>query len=110
MFGLKQTTKIAGARLHARPPYSLGAYTVEYLVIAGGGSSGKGDGGLGACGGGGAGGYRNSTVGETTGGGGGAESILVLGAGNYAITVGAGGAGATTVGKAQLVQTAFSQL
>ena len=101
MFGLTQTTKLKGAKLNSRmlntiPP----SYQVEYLVIAGGGSSGKGNGSLGAPGGGGAGGYRNSTIGETTGGGGSAEALLsIVGSLAYAITVGAGGTGATTAGK-----------
>jgi hypothetical protein len=61
---------------------------VEYLVVAGGG------GGNGAGGGGGAGGYRSSVVGELSGGGASAEARLSLTSGiNYAVLVGAGGAG-----------------
>ena len=44
---------------------------------------------------GGAGGYRTSVVGQTSGGGASAESRLSVSAATYAITVGAGGAGAT---------------
>ena len=55
--------------------------SVDYLVIAGGGSGGGGQGGVGG-GGGGAGGYRENTL---TG-----LSLLT----NYTVTIGAGGAGA----------------
>jgi len=66
---------------------------VEYLVIAGGGS-----GGTQAGGGGGAGGLRTS-YGSTTGGGGSSETApTLIGATNYAITIGAGGPGGWTNG------------
>ena len=69
------------------PPYS-----VDFLVIAGGGGAG-GSYGAGA---GGAGGYRNSYNSESSGGGGSAESALSLTPGvAYTITVGAGGGGPT---------------
>lgn len=65
---------------------------VEYLVVAGGGG-----GGYDRAGGGGAGGYRSSVVGQSSGGGASAESTLTLTAGtNYTVTIGAGGAGATS--------------
>jgi len=68
-------------------------FTVQYLVIAGGGSAGFGAGGGNESGGGGAGGYRSSVTGEMSGGGASAESALSLTAGSYTVTVGAGGAG-----------------
>jgi len=62
--------------------------TVDYLVIAGGGSGGTRHGG-----GAGAGGYRNSVSGETSGRGSSAESpIGVILSTNYTVTVGAGAA------------------
>lgn len=70
---------------------------VEFLVIAGGGGGGSGllvtdrQGG----GGGGAGGYRSNVPGEDTGSGLDAEQQLLVAAGTYTVTVGAGGAGAT---------------
>ena len=68
------------------PPYS-----VDFLVIAGGGSGGV-TGNMG--GGGGAGGYRNSYNSETSGGGFSSETALGFTVGTvYTITVGAGGAG-----------------
>ena len=69
--------------------------TCDYLVIAGGGGGAGGQDR--APGGGGAGGYRTSA--GTSGGGASAESALTLSNGiNYAVTVGAGGAGATVPG------------
>ena len=65
---------------------------VQYLVIAGGGGSG----GRRHSGGGGAGGYRCSVSGESSGGGASAETASVLSAGNYTVTVGAGGASSTS--------------
>ena len=64
--------------------------TVDYLVVAGGGS-----GGANSAGGGGAGGLRTS-YGSTSGGGATAESSLSLAAStNYTVTVGAGAAAVT---------------
>jgi hypothetical protein len=72
-------------------------YSVDFLVIAGGGGGGSGP----AVGGaGGAGGYRssNATYGGS-GGGGSAESSLTFSAGTvYTVTVGAGGASAGSIG------------
>ena len=68
-------------------------YSVDFLVIGGGGggSIASGNGG----GGGGAGGYRTSV--GTSGGGGSAESVVTVTGGTaYSITVGAGGASATS--------------
>ena len=68
-------------------------YTVDFLVIAGGGGGVDplGSGGFNA-GGAGAGGYRNSYNSESSGGGGSAESSITLYGGTvYTITVGAGG-------------------
>ena len=65
------------------------SFSIDYLVIAGGGSGG-GAGGYG--GGGGAGGLR-STIG-TTGGGGSLESQLTI-SGSFTVTVGAGGSGSS---------------
>ena len=67
---------------------------VSYLSIAGGGSGGGNEGG-----GGGAGGLRTSYPGSTTGGGGSAENTLTLVvATNYLVTIGAGGTMATPSG------------
>ena len=69
------------------------SYSVDFLVIAGGGSGSKWT----ASGGGGAGGYRNSYNSESSGGGGSAESALTLTPGEtYTITVGAGGSAPAT--------------
>ena len=67
-------------------------YTVDFLVIAGGGAGGDGTpAGTGGVGGGGAGGYRNSFSTETSGGGGSSEaSLTFVPATVYTITVGAG--------------------
>src|SRR6056300_214908 len=76
-------------------PVALGtpqSYSADFLVIAGGGGGGRDRGG-----GGGAGGYRASYSTETSGGGGSSETSLTLSPGTvYTITVGAGGATATT--------------
>ena len=72
-------------------------YSVDFLVIAGGGSGGRT--GVGGGGGGGAGGYRNSFSTETSGGGGSSETELTLTPGTvYTVTVGAGGAAASVQG------------
>ena len=67
--------------------------SVEYLVIAGGGSGGNSENfsSTGSSGGG-AGGYRCSVSGENSGGGASAESALTLSAASYTVTIGAGGA------------------
>lgn len=70
-----------------------GASNVEYLVIAGGGGGGRA-----YAGGGGAGGYRCNVNGELSGGSSAIESPLLLSAGEYTVTVGAGGAGITGEG------------
>jgi hypothetical protein len=62
------------------------AYSIDFLVIGGGGY-GRG----GSPGGGGAGGYRNSYSSETSGRGSSSESSLTLADATYTITVGAGG-------------------
>lgn len=59
-------------------------FSVQYLVIGGGGSGGY-------VGGGGAGAYRCSVSGETSGGGASAESPLSLTSGTYTVTVGGAG-------------------
>lgn len=71
----------------------------EYLIIAGGGAGGLANYNANATtGGGGAGGYRTSVIGATSGGGASAEARLNLPAfGSYAVVVGAGAAGATSV-------------
>jgi len=56
MLKLTKLTKLRGAKSHLGPPYTLGAYSVEYLVVGGGG----GGGGVGG-GGGGGGGFRSGT-------------------------------------------------
>ena len=68
-------------------------FTVQYLVVAGGGSGGYGHPSGNEAGGGGAGGYRSSVSGESSGGGASAESALSLTTGSYSIVVGAGGTG-----------------
>ena len=83
MFGLNFLSSVSKTTTHRKPPYLIGALTVDYLVIAGGGA------GSNRAGGGGAGGVR-STVGAT-GGGGTLESQLLVQAGTYSIQVGAGG-------------------
>ena len=65
--------------------------TLDYLVVAGGGTSGFG--GTGSAGGGGAGGYRSSWNSETSGGGASSETGLTASATTYTVTVGAGGGG-----------------
>ena len=63
-------------------------FDISYLVIAGGGGSGR------ISGGGGAGGYRSSVLGEVSGGGATPESPLEITLNtSYTVTVGAGGAG-----------------
>ena len=77
------------------------SYSASFLVIGGGGSGGSGTGSsnLRTGGGGGAGGYRSSFNSETSGGGGSAESALTFTPGTvYTITIGAGGAGSTSIG------------
>jgi hypothetical protein len=68
-------------------------YSVDFLVIAGGGGGSLQSGSGGA----GAGGYRNSYLTETSGGNSSSEASLSFSPGIvYTVTVGAGGAGATT--------------
>jgi hypothetical protein len=69
-----------------------GSGDIEYLVVAGGGGHGSNT----NYGGGGAGGFRTNVSGATTGGGGSAESTYGVTAQNYTITVGLGGAGASS--------------
>jgi hypothetical protein len=64
------------------------ALTCDYLVVAGGGGGGS------YGGGGGAGGLRSTVT--ATGGSGSLETPLSLSSGNYAVFVGAGGAGGTS--------------
>lgn len=64
--------------------------TVQYLVIAGGGSGGQGIDRNHGGGGGGAGGYRCSVPGELSGQNYSAEAQLTLAKGAYTVTVGAG--------------------
>ena len=66
----------------------LGANTIAYLVIAGGGGAGGAVRGGGA----GAGGYRSNWNSETSGGGANAEAAMACPSGSNAVTVGAGGA------------------
>jgi hypothetical protein len=75
-------------------------YSVDFLVIAGGGSGGTGTNTPWARlgGGGGAGGYRNSFSTEPSGGGGSSEASLTFTPGIvYTVTVGGGGASRTTL-------------
>jgi len=74
-------------------------YTIEWLVISGGGSGGAGHRG----GGGGAGGYRNSYASETSGGVSGTEAAWTgqtAGDGDITVVVGAGGVIPATTGTA----------
>jgi len=89
--------------------FGASPFTANYVVVAGGGGGGSSDasGGHGG-GGGGAGGYRANVPGESSGGGDSAESELVLSAGTYTVTVGAGGAGGlAAMARQALGQTLF---
>jgi len=89
MFGLTQTRKLTGAILHRRPPYVIGRDFVDYLVVAGGGGSGRE-----RAGGGGAGGYRTNL--GTSGANSAQEATIfysALRSTTVTITVGAGGTG-----------------
>jgi len=78
-------------------------YSVDFLVVAGGGSGGSGT-GFGGTGGGGAGGYRNSYSTETSGGGGSSEAVLTFNIGTvYTVTVGGGASSSTTQGTASSI-------
>lgn len=94
-------TTVGGFKIHTFN--SSGTFTVtsapaaskvEYLVIAGGGGAGQN--GTAQCGGGGAGGYRSSVVGELSGRLSAPETLMTIGPGNYSVTLGAGGVGATS--------------
>jgi hypothetical protein len=67
---------------------------LEYVVVAGGGSTGQTDAySASSLGGGGAGGYRSSVSGESSGGGASAETPLTVNPGvTYSVIIGAGGA------------------
>ena len=72
-------------------------YSIDFLVVAGGGAGGFGStaGGAGA----GAGGLRNSYSTESSGGGGSSETVFTATVGtSYTITVGSGGTGTSTPG------------
>jgi len=71
--------------------------SVQYLVIAGGGSGGNAENfSVSGSGGGGAGGYRSSVTSESSGGGASAETAQTLSAASYTVTVGGGGASQTS--------------
>jgi len=70
-----------------------GSNTIDYLIVAGGGGSGTAPNQPVGSGGGGAGGYRASFNCESSGGGGASETAFSVTAGDYTISVGAGGAG-----------------
>ena len=90
-------------------PSGLSLSSVEYVVVAGGGAGGGSTGSTYyGGGGGGAGGYRSSVSGENSGGGAGTESALSLSAGNYTVTVGAGGATRATNGSNSVFHTVTS--
>ena len=85
--------------------FKTGAYSADFLVIAGGG----GGGGSYRAGGGGAGGYRASFSSEASGGGGSSESSLTLNSGTvYTITVGAGAAGSNSTNGGNGVASSIS--
>ena len=69
-----------------------GTRDADYLVIAGGGGGFRAGAAGDTKGGGGAGGYRNTVSGEYSGRNSAAESQLPIEAGNYTVTIGAGGA------------------
>jgi hypothetical protein len=78
-------------------------YSVDFLVIAGGGSGASAR-GLGGVGGGGAGGYRNSYSSEPSGGGGSSEASLGFTIGTvYTVTVGGGASSSSTQGTASSI-------
>lgn len=81
--------------------------SVEYLVIAGGGSSSRGANATGT-GGGGAGGYRSNVSGQSSGGGGSAESSMSLSSGSKTVTIGAGGAPQSSNGADSVFDTITS--
>jgi hypothetical protein len=84
---------------------TLSNLSVEYLVIAGGGSGGIADTGAVAYGGGGgAGGYRTNVSGQTSGGSSSAEGSLTLTTGNKTVTIGAGGASVVSSDNATGIQ------
>jgi len=86
------TIGASSARGFGRGGKGFTPFTATYLVIAGGGGGGCGSNA--SAGGGGAGGYRTSYNCETSGGGGATESAIEFtAAGDYTITVGAGGTG-----------------
>ena len=71
--------------------------SVQYLVIAGGGSGGNTENfSVSGSGGGGAGGYRSSVTSESSGGGASAETAQTLSAASFSVTVGGGGASQTS--------------
>ena len=75
---------------------SSGTGTVDYLVVAGGGSGGGDEGGVVASGGGGAGGLLSSFPEGPGGPSPTSASSVPIGAGTYAVAIGAGGAGGPT--------------
>ena len=78
---------------------TIASNSVEYLVIAGGGSGGNSENfsGTGSSGGG-AGGYRSNVSGQSSGGGASAESALSLSVASYTVTIGAGAAAVSSHG------------
>jgi len=82
-----------GSSESASVSFTTASLSVEYLVIAGGGS-----GGIQVGGGGGAGGYRTNLVGATSGRGTSAEAAMTLIATTYTVTVGSGGVGGYNLG------------
>ena len=91
-FTIRASTTDANADRSFSITVSIAPYSVDFLVIGGGGTGSGGNYATGA-GGGGAGGYRssNATYGSS-GGGGSAEASLTFNGGTvYTITVGAGG-------------------
>jgi hypothetical protein len=96
------TTNANGVGLESNATNSvtlIQQFNVDFLVVAGGGSTGGTPDGSAqtGCGGGGAGGFRSSVT--TSGGNANAQSpILITGGTNYTVTVGAGAAGAGSDG------------
>ena len=85
-------------------------YSVDFLVIAGGGGGGTGPSGF-SGGGGGAGGYRNSFSTETSGANSSSEASLTFTSGVvYTITVGAGGASTTAGSNSSISGTGITTI
>ena len=99
------TTKVEYYNGSAWQQTGADTFSIEYLVVAGGGGAGgnyTGYNGYVNGGGGGAGGYRNSYASETSGGNSSTEPTFKANKSvNYTVTVGGGGTGSLTVDATQ---------